>query len=199
MKNRSNLSYHCNLCRGLISVLSSAIFGERVQHGLQLFRRFLNLHLIHLQNADSCSALELLRNADRLEHSRHYHIYDSQNPQWNSYLDHNRKLTWAHQNDWSAFFKDDWKVHPSFTLNLRVRYEFYGAPYEHRGLTPTPVGGGLAMLGVSGRSFDQWLRPDFDEHGNPFPRPNTLLIASEGLEAGEALDENFSWNGCRRD
>jgi len=90
----------------------------------------------------------------------YYHIYDSQNPQWNSFLDHTRKLTWAHQNDWSLFFKDDWKVHPKFTVNLGVRYEFYGTPYEHRGLTPTPVGGGIAMLGVSGRSFDEWLRPD---------------------------------------
>src|SRR5438552_14678814 len=40
----------------------------------------------------------------------YYHIYDSKNPQWNTFLDHTRKLTWAHQNDWSMFFKDDWKV-----------------------------------------------------------------------------------------
>jgi type III restriction enzyme len=32
---------------------------------------------------------------------------------------------------------------------------------------------------------------NFDEHGNPFPRPNTLLIDSEQLESGEALDNNF--------
>jgi type III restriction enzyme len=32
---------------------------------------------------------------------------------------------------------------------------------------------------------------NFDEHGNPLPRPNTLLIDSEQLEAGEALDDNF--------
>jgi type III restriction enzyme len=30
-----------------------------------------------------------------------------------------------------------------------------------------------------------------DEHGNPFGRPRTLLIDSEQLESGEALDDNF--------
>ena len=32
---------------------------------------------------------------------------------------------------------------------------------------------------------------NFDEHGNQFPRPRTLLIDSEQLESGDALDENF--------
>jgi len=32
---------------------------------------------------------------------------------------------------------------------------------------------------------------NFDEHGNPFGRPRTLLIDSEQLESGEALDEGF--------
>lgn len=32
---------------------------------------------------------------------------------------------------------------------------------------------------------------NFDEHGNPYSRPNTLLIDSEQLESGEALDDNF--------
>jgi len=32
---------------------------------------------------------------------------------------------------------------------------------------------------------------NFDEHGNPIARPNTLLIDSEQLESGEALDDNF--------
>jgi type III restriction enzyme len=32
---------------------------------------------------------------------------------------------------------------------------------------------------------------NFDEHGNPFARPNTLLIDSEQLESGEALDKDF--------
>lgn len=32
---------------------------------------------------------------------------------------------------------------------------------------------------------------NFDEHGNPYPRPRTLLIDSHQLESGEALDDNF--------
>ena len=36
-------------------------------------------------------------------------------------------------------------------------------------------------------------------HGNPLPRPNTLLIDSEQLEAGDALDDNFREHGRRRD
>ena len=40
---------------------------------------------------------------------------------------------------------------------------------------------------------------NFDEHGNPLPRPNTLLIDSEQLESGEALDDDFRGHGRRRD
>ncbi|MDM8515888.1 DEAD/DEAH box helicase family protein [Desulfobacterales bacterium HSG16] len=32
---------------------------------------------------------------------------------------------------------------------------------------------------------------NFDEHDTPLPRPNTLLIDSEQLESGDALDKNF--------
>src|SRR2546426_7909138 len=43
-------------------------------------------------------------------------------------------------------------------------------------------------------TFQQGRLPlfrNFDDYGNPLPRPNTILIDSEELEAGEALDENF--------
>ncbi|GAP17535.1 BPTD_3080 family restriction endonuclease [Levilinea saccharolytica] len=35
------------------------------------------------------------------------------------------------------------------------------------------------------------LFSNFDEFGRPLPRPNTLLIDSQQLESGEALDKNF--------
>jgi type III restriction enzyme len=45
--------------------------------------------------------------------------------------------------------------------------------------TITPVNGRLALF------------RNFDEHGNPLARPTTLLIDSEELESGDALDDNF--------
>jgi len=47
--------------------------------------------------------------------------------------------------------------------------------------------GGSATL-VNGRLP---LFRNFDENSKPLPRPNTLLIDSEQLESGEALDDNF--------
>ncbi len=45
--------------------------------------------------------------------------------------------------------------------------------------TPPPFLGALPLFS------------NYDEHGNPLARPRTLLIDSEQLESGEALDDNF--------
>jgi len=48
--------------------------------------------------------------------------------------------------------------------------------------------------GSGGSEWEQGrlaLFRNFDEHGNPLARPNTLLIDSEQLEAGDALDADF--------
>ena len=36
--------------------------------------------------------------------------------------------------DWNRFVADDWKVSPRLTLNVGVRYEVFGFPYEVNGL-----------------------------------------------------------------
>src|SRR5262249_55262473 len=59
----------------------------------------------------------------------------------------------------SFFFKDDWKATKDLTLNLGVRYEYYGVPFIAGGTTIAPVGGGAALVGISGRGFEGWMNP----------------------------------------
>jgi type III restriction enzyme len=67
------------------------------------------------------------------------------------------------------------------TAISKLVYDFIsGFHRENEDGTLTLENGRLPLF----RNFD-------DTTGNPFPRPNTLLIDTEQLEAGDALDQNF--------
>ncbi len=79
------------------------------------------------------------------------------------------------------------KVPPCFiivcqnTAISKLVYDFVSGFYrKNEDGTATPINGRLPLF----RNFD-------DSTGNPLARPNTLLIDSEQLEAGDALDDNF--------
>ena len=79
------------------------------------------------------------------------------------------------------------KVPPCFiivcqnTAISKLVYDFVsGFQRKNEDGTSTLENGRLALF----RNFDETT-------GNPLPRPNTLLIDSEQLEAGDALDDNF--------
>ena len=66
------------------------------------------------------------------------------------------------------------------TSTSKLIYDYIsGFLQENDDGSKTPIAGRLTLF------------RNFDEHGNPFPRPNTLLIDSEQLESGEPLDDNF--------
>jgi type III restriction enzyme len=66
------------------------------------------------------------------------------------------------------------------TAISKLIYDFIAGFYRpHDDGSTTLENGGLALF------------RNFDEHGNPLPRPKTLLIDSAQLESGDALDDNF--------
>jgi hypothetical protein len=83
--------------------------------------------------------------------------------------------------EYSGFVKDDWKIKRRLTLNLGVRYEFYGSPYINTGFTSTTVDTGTGLFGVgrasNGDIFSNWLQP-----GNVF-----LAGYGPGAPAASAL------------
>ena len=69
------------------------------------------------------------------------------------------KIRENHQNEVNFFIKDDWKVSPSFTLNLGVRYDLFRVP-DFRSATGQfwtrgPIDGNAGYFGMSGRSFGE--------------------------------------------
>lgn len=63
-----------------------------------------------------------------------------------------------HQNDFNFFVKDSWKASKNLTLNMGVRYDKYGTPYDSLGLGGRFTGGQSGLFGISGTSFAnaQW-------------------------------------------
>src|SRR6185503_18381840 len=78
---------------------------------------------------------------------------------WEDYKTFPFRIRDLHGNEASFFFKDDWKVHSTLTMNLGVRWDNYGAPYEAKGLMPLPVGGPAGIWGISGSGFSDWMKP----------------------------------------
>ena len=88
---------------------------------------------------------------------------DIQDAKWQSIVTSPDVFRTIKTNEFSSFVKDDWKIKKNLTLNLGVRWEYYGAAYIGEGFTTTPKDQGLGVYGVSrgssGGVFDSWLVP----------------------------------------
>jgi hypothetical protein len=89
---------------------------------------------------------------------------DVESGTWHGYEDRERNWRRHVQNEYAIFFKDDWKMLNSLTLNLGLRWEYYAPPFIDSGFTTTLVDTGAGLFGVSrtGRPdapFNYWMSP----------------------------------------
>jgi hypothetical protein len=121
------------------------------------------------------------------------------NGAWNNYPTDFLKIRDIAQNEFGFFFKDDWKATRDLTLNLGMRYDYFGVPWEKTGLTTGLLGGGNALFGLSGRGFSNWMKPGVSGDlmhiiyiGPNSPNPGQALYNHELHDFGPAV--GFAWN-----
>src|SRR5262245_6225517 len=116
-----------------------------------------------------------------------FSISGSQNPTFLDYREEKQKRRDYHQRDWTVFVKDDWKVRPDLTFNVGVRYEFFGVPWEAKGLLGGVVGGNRGLYGISSGALTT-----VQLVGKNSPNSNQKIHENDWNNFGPAV--GLSWN-----
>jgi hypothetical protein len=153
-----------------------------------------------LSGADATRARNLLADlagsVDRVVHT-----IDLRNPVETDYIDLEKWNPRAmHQNEFSFFFKDDWKLRPNLTFNIGIRYDFMGVPYERNGLVSAPVGGMKGLFGITGTSEADLYQPGLSRGslmqvepvGKNSANPDKKLFNDDWNNFAPAI--GFSWS-----
>jgi hypothetical protein len=118
--------------------------------------------------------------------SQQYWINTPGDKDWSDYRKNVFFYREHHANQWASFFKDNWKVTRNLTLNLGLRYDFYGTPYESHGL------GGKVInpFGLSGTDFASAFSNRYRSTG---PLTTITFVNQNSPNTGDTIYNN-DWN-----
>jgi len=105
---------------------------------------------------------------------------------WDDISTQGERLRKQYSQDISLFVKDDYKVTKRLTLNLGLRWDYFGTPYFESGLTSTLKDAGTGAFGAS-RAAQTSLEQFNADPFNYFLHPGNLYLSGYGSNAANPL------------
>ena len=123
-----------------------------------------------------------------------FDLRSSQKPVFLGYADgvKIKERDW-HDNEVTAFFKDTWKVTSNLTLNLGAKWEWYGVPYEARGLAGRVVNGIQGLCGIACGALTT-----VELVGKNSPQPDKKLYNDDWNNFGPSIGFSYALHGLGR-